>query len=145
MPAQPSKIALNYFYSDEFINSIQVIGTMSLPYIVIISKTGFTWENMLTLLFSGIVGGIAKARKDLKANPNLYTPVGIAGTDPEEAIAHVAKNIAIEQATQEVISSAASDRINEVASNIIATTPIPDLLKPYAKEISSDFLGRVFK
>lgn len=143
--AIPRKVALNYFYSSEFLNTVQVIGLTSIPYLVIIGKTGFSFESVLTLLFAGIIGGAAKARKDLEANPNLYTPVGIAGTNPNQAIAHVAQNIALEQATKQVIPSAASDQINEVANDIIATTPIPDLLKPYAKKTTTDFLGKFFK
>jgi hypothetical protein len=139
------KVALNYFYSSEFLNTVKVIGITSIPYLVLISKTGFTVEGVLTLIFAGVIGGAAKAQKDLESNPNLYTPVGVAGTNPNQAIAHVAKNIALEQATGEVISSAAQDRIDEVASDIINTTPIPDLLKPYAKKTGRDFLGRLFK
>ena len=88
---------------------------------------------------------MAKAKKDLELSPNLYTPIGVAGTDPNQAIAYVAHNIALEQATREVISNAARDRIKEVADDIVTTTPIPDLLKPYAKKASRDFLGRFFK
>jgi len=145
MQVQSHKVAVNYFRSAEFYNTVQVIGSMSIPYVVLISKVGFTLETALTLLFSGIVGGMAKAKKDLELSPNLYTPIGVAGTDPNQAIAYVAKNIALEQATHEVISNAASDRIEEVASNIIAETPIPELLKPYAKKASRDFLGRLFR
>lgn len=139
------KVALNYFYSAEFLNTLEVIGTMSIPYIAVISKIGFTWETTLAWVFGGIIGGLAKARKDLEYNPNLYTPVGVAGTNPNQAIAYVAENIALEQAEQKVIPNAAKERINEVANDIISTTPIPDLLKPYAKKASRDFLGRFFK
>lgn len=90
------KVALNYFQSSEFLNTVQVIGITSIPYIVLISKTGFTLESVLTLLFAGVIGGAAKARKDLELSPNLYTPVGVAGTNPDQAIAYVAKNIALE-------------------------------------------------
>lgn len=145
MKAESHKVALNYFYSAEFLNTVQVIGITSIPYIVLISKTGFNLESVLTLLFAGVIGGAAKAKKDLEISPNLYTPVGVAGTNPNQAIAYVAENIALEQATREVITNAASDRINEVANDIISTTPIPDLLKPYAKKASRDFLGRFFK
>jgi hypothetical protein len=133
MQADSHKVALNYFQSSEFLNTVQVVGITSIPYVVLLSKTGFNLETALTLLFSGIIGGIAKARKDLEISPNLYTPVGMVGTNPSQAIAYVAQNIALEQATREVISKNASDRIIEVANNIAATTPIPELLKPYAK------------
>lgn len=83
------KIALNYFYSSEFLNTVQVIGITSIPYIVLISKTGFNLESVLTLLFAGVIGGAAKARKDLELSPNLYTPDGIIGTDKAQAIAHI--------------------------------------------------------
>lgn len=139
------KVALNYFYSSEFLNTVQVVGLTSIPYLVIISKTGFTLESVLTLVFAGVIGGAAKARKDLDANPNLYTPVGIAGTNPNQAIAYVAQNIALEQATQQVVSKAASDRITEVAKDIVATTPIPELLKPYAEKATSNLFRRIFK
>jgi hypothetical protein len=139
------KVALNYFYSSEFLNTIQVVGITSTPYIALIAKTGFSLDGILMLLFAGIIGGIAKARKDLEISPNLYTPVGIAGTNPSQAIAYVAQNIALEQATQQVLSRAASDRIIEVANNIVATTPIPELLKPYAKKTASNLFRRIFK
>jgi hypothetical protein len=145
MKSESHKVALNYFYSAEFLNTVQVIGVTSTPYIVLISKTGFNLESVLTLLFAGLIGGMAKAKKDLEISPNLYTPIGVAGTNPNQAIAYVAENIALEQATREVISNAAEERINEVANDIISTTPIPDLLKPYAKKASRDFLGRFFK
>lgn len=145
MQVDSHKVALNYFQSSEFWNTLQVIGSMSIPYIVLISKAGFNLETILTLLFSGIIGGIAKVRKDLEISPNLYTPVGIAGTNPSQAIAYVAHNIALEQATREVISKNANDRINEVANNIVATTPIPELLKPYAEKTASNLFRRVFK
>jgi predicted nucleotidyltransferase len=145
MQVEAPKVALNYFRSAEFFNTVQVIGSMSIPYVVLISKVGFTWETSLTLLFSGIIGGMAKARKDLELSPNLYTPEKVFGTDEKDAIAYVAKNIALEQATREVISKNASDRINEVADEIISSTPIPELLKRPAKKASRDFLGRLFK
>jgi hypothetical protein len=145
MKSESHKVALNYFYSAEFLNTVQVIGVTSIPYIVLISKTGFNLESVLTLLFAGLIGGAAKARKDLEISPNLYTPIGVAGTNPNQAIAYVAENIALEQATREVIPNAAKERINEVANDIISTTPIPDLLKPYAKRASRDFLGRFFR
>ena len=145
MKSESHKVALNYFYSAEFLNTVQVIGVTSIPYIVLISKTGFNLESVLTLLFAGLIGGMAKAKKDLEISPNLYTPIGVAGTNPNQAIAYVAENIALEQAEQKVIPNAAKERINEVANDIISTTPIPDLLKPYAKRASRDFLGRFFK
>ena len=145
MKSESHKVALNYFYSAKFLNTVQVIGVTSIPYIVLISKTGFNLESVLTLLFAGLIGGAAKARKDLEISPNLYTPIGVAGTNPNQAIAYVAENIALEQATREVIPNAAKERINEVANDIISTTPIPDLLKPYAKRASRDFLGRFFR
>ncbi len=139
------KVALNYFYSSEFLNTLQIVGITSTPYIALIAKTGFSLDGILMLLFAGIVGGIAKARKDLEISPNLYTPVGIVGTNPSQAIAYVAQNIALEQATQQVISKAASDRITEVAKDIVATTPIPELLKPYAEKAASNLFRRIFK
>lgn len=145
MKSESHKVALNYFYSAEFLNTVQVIGVTSIPYIVLISKTGFNLESVLTLLFAGLIGGMAKAKKDLEISPNLYTPIGVAGTNPNQAIAYVAENIALEQAEQKVIPNAAKERINEVANDIISTTPIPDLLKPYAKRASRDFLGRFFR
>ena len=143
MPSQ--KVAVNYFQSTEFLNTVQIVGTTSIPYIVLIAKTGFSVEAVLTFVFAGLVGGVVKAKKDLELSPNLYTPVGVAGTDPNQAIAYVAQNIALEQATREVIPRAASDRINEVANDIINETPISELLKPYAQKASRDFLGRFFK
>jgi len=145
MKSESHKVALNYFYSAEFLNTVQVVGVTSIPYIVLIAKTGFSVEAVLTLVFAGLFGGAAKARKDLEFNPNLYTPKKVFGTDEKDAIAYVAENIALEQAEQKVIPNAAKERINEVANDIISTTPIPELLKPYAKKASRDFLGRFFK
>jgi hypothetical protein len=139
------KVALNYFYSSEFLNTLQVVGITSTPYIALIAKTGFSLDGILMLLFAGIIGGIAKARKDLETSPNLYTPVGLIGTDPAQAIAYVAHNIALEQATREVISKNASDRINEVAKDIVAKTPFPELLKPYAEKTASNLFRRIIK
>jgi hypothetical protein len=148
MPSQ--KVAVNYFRSTEFLNTVQVVGTTSIPYIVLIAKAGFSVEAVLTLIFAGLVGGVVKAKKDLELSPNLYTPIGVAGTDPNQAIAYVAHNIAIEKATEQVIPVAAQNRINEVANNIaddiINTTQIlPDFLKPSAKKIGRDFLRGLFK
>tara|TARA_R110000868_G_C10800053_1_gene756994 strand:- start:570 stop:1001 length:432 start_codon:yes stop_codon:yes gene_type:complete len=142
---QSQKVAVNYFQSTEFLNTVQVVGTTSIPYIVLISKTGFSLEAVLTLVFAGLVGGVVKAKKDLELSPNLYTPVGVAGTDPNQAIAYVAHNIAIEKATDHVIPSAAREVINEVADEILETTSIPDLLRPFAKKASRDFLGGLFR
>ena len=66
MKSESHKVALNYFYSAEFLNTVQVIGVTSTPYIVLISKTGFNLESVLTLLFAGLIGGMAKAKKDLE-------------------------------------------------------------------------------
>ena len=144
---QSQKVALNYFQSSEFWNTFQLLGVMSIPYILQISEKGFQLEIVLNWVFVGVLGVLVKGRKDLEANPNLYTPVGVLGTNPNQAIAYVAQNIALEQATREVIPRAASDRINEVADDIINETPIPELLKPYAQKASRDFLGlgRFFK
>ena len=139
------KVALNYFQSSEFWNTVQLLGVMSIPYVLEVSEKGLQLETGLKWLFVGVLGVVVKGRKDLESNPNLYTPVGVAGTDPKQAQIYVAQNIAIEQATREVIPKTASDRIKEVADDIIATTQIPDLLKPYAKKASRDFLGRFFK
>lgn len=147
MPSQ--KVAVNYFQSTEFLNTVQIVGTTSIPYIVLIAKTGFSVEAVLTFVFAGLVGGVVKAKKDLELSPNLYTPVGVAGTDPNQAIAYVAQNIALEQAAEQVIPIDVQNRINEVANNIaddiINTTQIPDFLKPSAKKAGRDFLRGLFK
>ncbi len=141
----PSKVALNYFKSSEFLNTVQLLGVMSIPYILDLSQRGFKLETMLNWFFVGFLGVLVKGRKDLQANPNLYTNKGILGTDPEVAKAYVAQNIAVEQATASVIGNAANERINEVANDILDATSIPDLLKPYTKKAGSDFLRGLFK
>lgn len=140
-----SKTALNYFQSSEFANTFQLLGVMSIPYIMELSQKGIKLEIVLNWFFVGVLGILVKGRKDLESNPNLYTPVGVLGTDPKQAQMYVAQNIAVEQATREVIPQAASDRISEVASDIINTTPIPDLLKPYAAKAGRDFLKGLFR
>ena len=64
MPSQ--KVAVNYF------QSMQIVSTTSIPYIVLIAKTGFSVEAVLTFVFAGLVGGVVKAKKDLELSPNLY-------------------------------------------------------------------------
>ena len=140
-----SKAALNYFKSSEFANTLQLLGVMSIPYIMEISQKGFNLETILNWLFVGVLGIVVKGRKDLESNRNLYTPVGVIGTDPRQAEIYVAKNIAREQAIQEVIPQAASDRIDEVAKQIINNTPIPEILKPYAAKSGTDFLRGLFR
>jgi len=130
-----SKVALNYFYSSEFLNTVQVIGITSIPYLMLIQKTGFTLEAVLTLVFAGVIGGAAKAKKDLEIAPNLYTPVGVPGTNPGIAISYVAQNIALEEAKKRVIPREADVRIVEVAASIMDHMPMPEPLKPFAKGI----------
>ena len=138
-------VALNYFWSSEFLNTLQIVGSTSIPYIVLMSKTGVSLEGVLTFVFMGVIGGIVKAKKDLQANPNLYTPVGVLGTDPKEARLYAAQNVAVQKATEQVIPQAANDRINEVANDILNSVPVSDLLKPVITRTATDFLGRLFK
>jgi len=144
LPESP-KVPVNYFYSSEFLNTLQVIGITSIPYLVLMQKTGFSLEGILTLVFAGVIGGAAKAKKDLEIAPNLYTPVGIAGTNPQMAIRYVAENIALEEAKKRVIPREAEDSIVRVASAIMDNMPMPSPLKPFAKGIATDFFKGIFK
>ena len=145
MPPEAPKVAVNYFYSYEFLSTLKAIGITSIPYLILLQKTGFTLEGVLTLIFAGVIGGAAIAKKDLEVAPNLYTPKGIVGRDPAMAIRYVAENIALEEAKKREIPREADDRINEVASAIMDNMPMPSPLKPFAKGIATDFFKGIFK
>ena len=145
MPPEAPKVPVNYFISSEFLNTLSVVGITSIPYLILMQKTGFTLEGILTLIFAGVIGGAAKAKKDLEIAPNLYTPKGIPGTDPQMAIRYAAENIALEEAKKRVIPRDAENSINRIAAEIMDYMPMPSPLKPFAKGIATDFFKGIFK
>jgi len=123
------QVPVNYFNSAEFYDTVQIVGIVATPNILSILNSGFTKENVLSLMFA-VFGGMAKARRDLDENKNLYTANGLPKRNKDEAvifaehskaIAQTAQfNAAIVKATQAVVTDEIGDEIQAKANEIMA-------------------------
>lgn len=127
-----------FFYSVEFWTVIvKVLGTFSTA-LPLILKSGLSFESLF-LFLGAIAMGCLLSAKELQIHQNLYTPVGIAGKDKDDAI----KAIAIAQATE--LAKRTPQRFNE----ILQSTPIEELVdlaipKPSMAKTGAKLLSKLF-
>ena len=107
-------IPVNYFQSRELYKNVQIIGTQSIPYIVILATQGYSHEVALGMVFTGFFGGMAIAKTQNDSTENLYLPKAIPFTrNPLEAVNNSVQATAVEAAIKVVTKNNDFGRIVE--------------------------------
>jgi len=107
-------IPVNYLKSHEIWRNAQIIGTQSIPYIVILATQGYSHEVALGMVFTGFFGGMAIAKTQIDSTPNLYLPKAVPLTrNPLEAVANSVQATAVEEAIKVVSQNNDFGRIVE--------------------------------